>query len=532
MPKGRLNIVNRDDYQCFVPSPIEKYRTQTRIKSVRFVRTSPDEQYAKLKEKGLNIDISNPEIYVNGNKKPVDGIFSPMFGADTTQDTPIFTCECHHLTGGVNLGRICPDCNTEVRTIEADLRITGHIDIAPYHVLTYHGYTAFSKIFKNMNEIITTVRKINRAGKIVDNGIPTLSELYDDYDELYRDKIGLDKEIVFMTKIPVYSSRLRPLMHTGSTMTILDVNKRYLSIVNLANILKSTQLMPMPKAELEVQRTLNQLQQDFNDICSIVMDQVNSKSGVFRRALASGRLDNTSRLVIVLGRDLRAHEVDVPYRLMMVQYEEEIANRLAKLQNISISKAISLVEENQVERNEMFVRIINSLLRSGKGIWILDNRNPTISESGVQYVRIRKIHDDPNDMTLHLPQDVLALLAADFDGDQLTTAGCKNPIYHKLFLTMCPTYAYIDRADGRFNRAMGFAKDYSATIAAAWDIDTAYDRYLTNPDPDTDDMLRKIGLEWSLDNPEIEPDRNEIVKTLLSDDTKGSFKDRYVSPWN
>ena len=90
MPDGRLNIKNRDEYSLFVPSPIEHYRTTTRIKSVRFERISQDEVYRELKKKGLNIDITNPEIYNNG-KKPMDGIFSPLFGADTTQDTPVFT---------------------------------------------------------------------------------------------------------------------------------------------------------------------------------------------------------------------------------------------------------------------------------------------------------------------------------------------------------------------------------------------------------------------------------------------------------
>lgn len=525
MPATRLNIVNRDTYPLFVPSPIETYPTKTRVKSLRFRRVSPDEKYERLKKRGLNIDISNPEITVNG-KKPMDGIFSPLFGADSTQDAPIFTCDCHRLTGGSNVGRVCPDCGTTVRTIEADLRITGHIDIAPYHILTFHGYQAFKKIFKNMDEIITTTRRINKAGHVVDNGIPTLMELYDDYDREYAGRIGLEKNIVFMTKIPVYTSRLRPLMEMGrTTLTILDVNKYYLSIVNLSNILKSTVLMPAFSREVEIQRTLNQLQQDFLGVVDVVIKQCNGKSGVFRRALASGRLDNSSRLVITLGTDLMAHEVDVPYQTMMEQYEGEIAKYLSRIQDIPISRAISLVEENKMERNELFVNIINQLLKSGLGKWILDNRNPTISEYGIQYVKIRKIHDDPTDMTLHLPQDVLVLMAADFDGDQATTVGRENPKYHKYFMTMCPTYAYIDRADGKFNRAMGFMKDHAALIATAWDLDTAYDNYLMDPEENSYDVLARMGLEGA----ETRTSRSaEIARLLQSSKTTGSFKARYV----
>lgn len=496
MPDGRLNIKNRDEYSLFVPSPIEHYRTTTRIKSVRFERISQDEVYRELKKKGLNIDITNPEIYNNG-KKPMDGIFSPLFGADTTQDTPVFTCDCHKTTGGAKRGHICPHCGTEVRTIEADLRIQGHIDIAPYHIMSYHGYVAFSKIFKNLEEIITTTRRITRSGKVAKSDLPTIMDLYDDYDDLYAGRIGLDKDIVFMSKIPVYSARLRPLMKTNTQVAMLEVNKLYLSITNLRGNLKSTQFMPNVNREVEIQRTLNQIQQDFNGITAICNEQINSKSGVFRRALASGRLDNSSRLVITLGTDLQPHEVDVPYQLMMTQYEEEIANYYAKIQDVSIAKAIDMVSMNAMTPAPIFVEIINQLLKSKKGIWVLVNRNPTISESGVLYSRIRRIHKDYTDMTLHLPPDVLALLAADFDGDQMTSAGCKNPKYHPLFITMCPTYAFIDRADGKFNRAMDFKKDYSALIAAAWDIDTAYESYNLNPCQETEEVLNQMGLNYN-----------------------------------
>ena len=108
------------------------------------------------------------------------------------------------------------------------------------------------------------------------------------------------------------------------------------------------------------------------------------------------------------------HEVDIPYQTMMVVFEEKIANYLSTLENISISKAISLVQEHAIVRDEKFVKIINQLLKSKQGVWALINRNPTISESSILYVRVRKIHDDGTDMTMHMPPDILALLAADF----------------------------------------------------------------------------------------------------------------------
>ena len=84
------------------------------------------------------------------------------------------------------------------------------------------------------------------------------------------------------------------------------------------------------------------------------------------------------------------------------------------MDEIPLSKAISAVEANMNEPSQKFIKIINQLLKRGHGLWTLINRNPTISESGILYMRVRKIHEDLTDMTLHLPPDVLALLAADF----------------------------------------------------------------------------------------------------------------------
>lgn len=412
---GRLNIINRDKFPNFQPSPVLEYRTKKRIKSVRAIRVDHDRDYEEAKKKGIQIDITSSDIFVGNNKKPVNGIFSPLFGADTTQDIPIYACECRYLTGGTNLGRLCPECNTVVRSIEADLRLTGYIDIAPYHIMSYAGLKNIGKTISDdaLLDIYTSVKKIDRAGKLVKDDKPTIMDLYNDYEDELEERTGIPRNIAFMSKIPVYSARLRPLIYFGSNMTILDVNKSYFSIVKLANELRASPLFNMNRGA-EIQRILNQIQLSMNEVYAHVEDQINGKNGAIRKSLASGRIDYSARMVISLGMGLMPHEVDVPYSTMMVMYEEEIANYLSKLENIPLAKAITMVEDNSVERNEKFVKIINQLLKSNYGIWGIINRPPTISESSVQYVRVRKIHDDPTDMTMHMPPDNLPLLAADF----------------------------------------------------------------------------------------------------------------------
>lgn len=412
-----INIVNRDDYPLFVPTPVEHFKVKRRITGVEVQKISFDEMYENLKAEGRQVDIRSPELFVDG-RKPMDGIFSPLFGADSTKDTPVYTCDCGELTGGSNKGRLCKKCNSTCRTIEADLRNVMFIDIAPYHILTDLGMAAMRRALpKTLKEVLTSTRRIGRSGAVVKSDLPTIMDLYDDYDILYRAKAKEEKKYAFCSKIPVYTSRLRPLIQDRSRLSILDVNKNYLSIVSCAQIIRDETIIPGPKSEIKIQKTLNEIQRNFNEIMGIVDSQINKKKGVVRHALASGSLDYSFRLVITLGPDLMANEIDVPYHTMMVGCEEEIVRRLVDMDDIPVGKAIAKVEKHILHPHPKFVKIINMILRSGVGIWTLVNRNPTISKYGIGYFRIRKIHDDPDDFTLHLPVDVLHGFGADFSKD-------------------------------------------------------------------------------------------------------------------
>lgn len=115
------------------------------------------------------------------------------------------------------------------------------------------------------------------------------------------------------------------------------------------------------------------------------------------------------------------------------------------------------------------------------------------------------------------------------DGDQCSLIGVINRKYHKYFQTMCATYAFIDRADGHFNRSMAFAKDYSALIAAAYDVDSAYDQYLTNPEADAYETLKKMGLDFTPTDETMRKRKEDIMRILAYKELKcKAFHDRYV----
>ena len=67
--KGRINIVNRDEFPLFVDSPIVPWKIQRRVKSVHFEMVSFDEEYERLRKQNKAFLVTSAEIYVNG----VDG---------------------------------------------------------------------------------------------------------------------------------------------------------------------------------------------------------------------------------------------------------------------------------------------------------------------------------------------------------------------------------------------------------------------------------------------------------------------------
>ena len=94
---------------------------------------------------------------------------------------------------------------------------------------------------------------------------------------------------------------------------------------------------------------------------------------------------------------------------------------------------------------------------------------------------------------------------------------------------MCPTYTFIDRANGRFNENMTFKREYAALISAAWEIDRAYDAYLrdADPTPGEPNPLQKIGLYREDDENGLER-RAELIKKLVRADKGNAFRKRIL----
>ena len=103
-------------------------------------------------------------------------------------------------------------------------------------------------------------------------------------------------------------------------------------------------------------------------------------------------------------------------------------------------------------------------------------------------------------------------------------------MFHKYFLTMCSTYTFIDRSNGKYNGAMDFKREYSALVAAGWEIDQAYDKYLKDPDENSYDQLVKLGLVDHEEDRTTMEKRNELISYMVQHmNKKNHFSRRFIN---
>ena len=169
-----------------------------------------------------------------------DGPRSPRYGStfgDVGEFEDRYSCACGKYVGKIFEGDTCPDCGTKIEFRDVDINYTGWLNFAPYKVLNplqFHRLqSALSK--KVLDNIISNENIITSQGiirKHTDHievkksllqyhniGIMEFYHNYEEIMEFYKkkrkqkadliDQLIRDKDIVFTSKIPVYSTALR-----------------------------------------------------------------------------------------------------------------------------------------------------------------------------------------------------------------------------------------------------------------------------------------------------------------------------------
>lgn len=450
-----------------------------------------DQEFKKDMDNDIGFIISNPQsIIPRENKKTIDGIFSPLFGTEITDELEYvnrYSCECKELRGKFYEGMVCKKCGTKVEFRNKDIEKTGWMELEDFHLINPIMFQFLSKVIgkKNLNNIIKYNKKIDGNGNIVidmdeyDPNNPFFNigmiEFYEKFDEIlnyYKKNIKEEKmkyynfimdhrDIIFIQHIPVFSLILRPIFLKNKTLNFADINKKYATLISYISALNKKDTI-LDRKLVKTLPLLYNAQININEIHLDIIKQVVGKDGQIRSNILGFRTNFSSRCVIVpLMGKYAINEVILPYICFLELYKPEIINLLCKIDKITLNQADERWHKAAQKFDNRIYLLMKFIISHTKGgLKIIINRNPTLNYGSLLIMNVVDVHPDYENFTMSLPVGVLSLLGADFDGDVINIISIKErsmaEIYENIFN---PEYMFIDNNDGKFNRRLGLIKD-------------------------------------------------------------------------
>ncbi len=236
---------------------------------------------------------------------------------------------------------------------------------------------------------------------------------------------GNKPEHMMLDVIPVLPPDLRPLVPLdGGRFASSDLNDLYRRVINRNNRLKRLQELAAP--EIIIRNEKRMLQEAVDALfdngrrgktitgpnkrpLKSLSDMLRGKSGRFRQNLLGKRVDYSGRSVIVVGPELKLHEVGLPKKMALELFKPFIYNKLEQRGLVTTIKSAKRMVEREAE--EVW-DILEEVIKEHP---VLLNRAPTLHRLGIQAFEPVLIEGK----AIQLHPLVCTAFNADFDGDQM-----------------------------------------------------------------------------------------------------------------
>ncbi len=226
--------------------------------------------------------------------------------------------------------------------------------------------------------------------------------------------------------IPVIPADLRPLIQLdGGRHSTVDINELYRRVIIRNNRLK--QWLQIGAPDLIVQNEKRMLQESVDALfdntrkkipvnskdnrpLKSLAENLKGKQGRFRQNLLGKRVDYSGRSVIVVGPELKLHQVGLPKQMVVKLFEPFIVNLLVQeevVKNIKQAKKMIELFDNRIWKYAN--RVI-------KDHTVLLNRAPTLHRLSIQAFE----PTITSGKAIRLHPLVTPSFNADFDGDQMS----------------------------------------------------------------------------------------------------------------
>ena len=235
-------------------------------------------------------------------------------------------------------------------------------------------------------------------------------------------------EWMFLSVLPVLPPDLRPMVQLdGGRYASSDLNDLYRRVINRNNRLKY--LLEIAAPEVIVRNEKRMLQEAVDALIDNGMrkgtttrattggrrllkslaDMLKGKQGRFRQNLLGKRVDYSGRSVIVVGPDLKLHQVGLPKKMALELFKPFVIKKLLEKElAYNVRGASKLIDEEQDV-------VWASLEEVAEDKVVLLNRAPTLHRLGVQAFHPVLIEGE----AIRVHPLVCKAFNADFDGDQM-----------------------------------------------------------------------------------------------------------------
>ncbi len=244
--------------------------------------------------------------------------------------------------------------------------------------------------------------------------------------ESFRNSADVNKpEWMVLNIVPVIPPELRPLVPLdGGRFATSDLNDLYRRVIIRNNRLKRLIEIKAPEVILRNEKRMlqeavdslfdnsrksNAVKNESNRPLKSLSDSLKGKQGRFRQNLLGKRVDYSARSVIVVGPELKMHEMGIPKDMAAELYKPFVIRKLIER---GIVKTVKSAKKIIDRKDPVIWGILENVI---KGHPVLMNRAPTLHRLGIQSFQPKLIEGKA--MQLH----PLACTAfnADFDGDQM-----------------------------------------------------------------------------------------------------------------
>ncbi len=236
---------------------------------------------------------------------------------------------------------------------------------------------------------------------------------------------GNKPEWMIMDVIPVIPPELRPMVQLeGGRFATSDLNDLYRRVINRNNRLRRLQQLKAPEIIIRNEKRMLQESVDAlfdnsrkkrvvkgqgNRPLKSLSDMLKGKQGRFRQNLLGKRVDYSGRSVIVVGPELKLHQVGIP-KIMALELFKPFVMKALKERGITtnIKFAKRLIEEE----DERVWEVLEDVVKNHP---VFINRAPTLHRLSIQ--AFEPVLVEGKAIKLH--PLVCKAFNADFDGDQM-----------------------------------------------------------------------------------------------------------------